>query len=131
MPHMNCVTAGKNNIKVFAVGLCLSYAQPVCTVIMTDSTTGYSVIDGEPPVMVCCVRGIFSPNSIPNLSFSFQPFLQMNSRLGKAAPSAHLLCSLQPDAPGAGVILQADSDPGRDGSSLFLSSLKMSRGVGV
>lgn len=64
------------------------------------------------------------------LSFSFQPFLQMNISWAKAAPTAHWLWSLRPDASGAGVILQADSDPGRDESSVFFSSANMSRGVG-
>ena len=136
MPHVSLVTAGRSCIKVSAVCLCLSCARPVCTVIMDDSTTGYGVINRAPPVIVCCVRGIFSPNFGTNPSLLAFNLLRRWSPIWAKAPAppwALWLHSLQPRAAGAGVILQADSDPGRDEVGPLWSSplLKCPQGVCV
>lgn len=136
MPHVSLVTAGRSSIKVSAVCLCLSCARPVCTVIMDDSTTGYGVISRAPPVIVCCVRGIFSPNFSTNPSLLAFNLLRRWSPIWAKAPAppwALWLRSLQPRAAGAGVILQADSDPGRDEVGPLWSSplLKCPQGVCV
>lgn len=84
---------------------------------MADSTTGNGVINRAPSVTVCCVRGIFSPHFSPNPSLVAFNLLHRWAAIwakAQSPPWAHLLCSLQPHASGAGVILQADSDPGRD-----------------
>ena len=133
MPHMSLVTAGRSSIKVSAVCLCLSCARPVCTVIMDDSTTGYGVINRAPPVIVCCVRGIFSPNFSTNPSLLAFNLLRRWSAIWAKAPAppwALWLRSLQLRAAGAGVMLQADSDPGRGWgrTSPVFSSLEMSMG---
>lgn len=57
---MSCVTAGNSSIKVSAVRLCLSCFPPVYAVITADSTTGYSVIYGLPPVLSCCMEEAYS-----------------------------------------------------------------------
>lgn len=89
---MSRVTAGRSSIKVSAVCLCLS---PVCTVIMADSTTGYGVINREPPVIVCCV---FSPNSSPNpsllLAFNLLQPSGQRHKLTHSAPYSRMLQAL-------------------------------------
>jgi len=125
MPHMNRATAGGSSVKVSAVCLRFSRARPVCPVIMADSTAGSGVINRVPPVIVCPVRGVLSPNFSPNPSLlAFNLLHRWTGIWAKAhaPPWAHLLCFLQPDASGAGVILQADSDPGRDGVGPLWSS---------
>lgn len=119
MPHMSRVTAGKSSIKVSAVALRLSCTRRLCTVIMADSTTGYGVINNVPPVIAGCVRGTFSPNFNPNKPLLLQLSTCSADERGRGAgwlhPELTCSCSFQPDAPGTGVILQADSEPGRDG----------------
>lgn len=97
---MSRVTAGTDNIKVSVVCLRLSHAQAGCTVIMADRTTDYTVISMVPPVIVCCINGIFLLNFSPFLKillFSFQLASQMHRNWGKGAsctPSSFALLPL-------------------------------------
>lgn len=136
MPHVSRLTPGESSIKVFVVGLRLSCTRLLCVVIMADSTTGYGVINRMPPVIVGCVRGIFSPNfRSESLSFSFQPASQMNSHFseGTSCTLSSLLALLPPvscfrhwcDVAGWQWPWQ-----GWGRTSLVPFSLEMSRGVG-
>lgn len=90
----------------------------MCTMITVDSTIVYSVINRVPPVIVCYKSGTILLDFSPKLSLLYFNLLRRCSAIwtqAQASPQAHLLLSLKPDTWGTGVILQADSDPGRHG----------------
>lgn len=117
MPHKSCYCRYKQH-----KGLCgLSVFKPCPACVHSDHGRQYRWLRCDQQSAsgdtVQHKRHIFTQFQSKPFSFSFQPASQMSCCLGEGTSPhpALLLYSLHPHTSGAGVILQADSDPGRDG----------------